>query len=332
MSSELSLISYAVGFTCKQIQAIRNESENDRSEVEKQMKTSEPIGSVANLWRFPVKSMRGELIEQTELTTRGVVGDRAYALIDVDTGKVVSAKSVKLFPRMLDCSATFVEHPKAGADLPPVLITLPDGSTVTSDSNDAAKKLSSYFGRNVRLAHTAPDDFTIDMYHPDLDSVDPRRRDTIVDQKLGSAYFAQAGLPSPVPVGAFFDCFPMSIVTNSTFDRLNELRPESRFDPRRFRMNVIVNATESGFVENDWIGHTITIGDAVRLHVAMPDSRCVMTTLAQDDLPKDSDILRTLAQHNRIQVGDAGRYPCVGVYAVVEATGTIQTGDKVEIN
>src|SRR5687768_13866601 len=119
------------------------------------MKTNEPVGSVAGLWRFPVKSMRGESIEKAELTIRGVVGDRAYALIDVDTGRVVSAKSVKLFPRMLDCRATFVEHPKAGDDLPPVLITLPDGSTITSDSSDAAQKLSSYFGRNVRLAQNA---------------------------------------------------------------------------------------------------------------------------------------------------------------------------------
>jgi uncharacterized protein YcbX len=295
--------------------------------------SSETVGSVAGLWRFPVKSMKGEPIEQAELTARGLVGDRGYALIDVDTGKVVSAKSVKLFPRMLDCRAAFVEPPKSGDELPPVRITLPDSSTVTSDSSNATQMLSSYFGRNVRLAQAAPDDFTIDMYHPDVENMNPAgHRDTVVEQKLGSAFFAAAGLASPVPVGAFFDLFPLSVVTNSTLDRLNEVRPQSRFDPRRFRMNVIVDATDVGFVENSWIGHRITIGDAVQLHVAMPDTRCVMTTLAQDELPKDNDILRTLAQHNRIQVGDAGRFPCVGVYAVVEATGTMRTGDKVELS
>jgi uncharacterized protein YcbX len=295
--------------------------------------SSETVGSVAGLWRFPVKSMKGEPIEQAELTARGLVGDRAYALIDVDTGKVVSAKSVKLFPRILDCRAAFVEPPKSNGELPPVRITLPDGSTVTSDSGDAAQMLSSYFGRNVRLAQAAPDDFTIDQYHPDIENIDPAgHRDTVVEQKLGSAFFAEAGLASPVPVGAFFDLFPLSVVTNSTLDRLNEIRPESRFDTRRFRMNVIVDATDLGFVENSWVGHTITVGEAVRLHVALPDPRCVMTTLAQDELPKDNDILRTLTQHNRIQVGDAGRFPCVGVYAVVEATGTIQTGDKVALS
>jgi uncharacterized protein YcbX len=295
--------------------------------------SKETVGSVAGLWRFPVKSMKGEPIEQAELTPRGLVGDRAYALIDVDTGKVVSAKSVKLFPRMLDCRAAFVESPKSGDELPPVRIALPDGSTVTSDSSDAAQILSSYFGRNVRLARAAPDDFTIDQYHPDVEDIDPAGyRDTVVEQKLGSAFFAEAGLASPVPVGAFFDLFPLSVVTTSTLDRLNEIRPQSRFDPRRFRMNVIVDATDVGFVENSWIGHKIAIGDAVRLQVALPDPRCVMTTLAQDELPKDNDILRTLTQHNRIQVGDAGRFPCVGVYAVVEAAGTMQTGDKVELS
>ena len=71
------------------------------------------------------------------------------------------------------------------------------------------------------------------------------------------------------------------------------------------------------------------IGDTVRLNVALPDPRCVMTTLAQDDLPNDTDILRTLTRHNRIRVGDAGQFPCAGVYAVVAASGTVRTGDRV---
>ena len=73
------------------------------------------------------------------------------------------------------------------------------------------------------------------------------------------------------------------------------------------------------------------IGDAARLRVALPDQRCVMTTLAQGDLPKDTEILRTLVQHNKIQVGDAGQFPCAGVYAVVEAPGTMRTGDPVAL-
>jgi len=296
------------------------------------MATSEVVGSVAGLWRFPVKSMRGEQLDQAELTGRGLVGDRAYALIDTDTGKVVSAKSVRLYPDLLGCRAGFVEPPRSERELPPVRITLPDGKSVTSDSSDADRVLSAYFRRDVTLARAAPADFTIDQYHPDVEDLDPEgHRDTVVEQKLGSAFFAQAGLASPVPVGSFFDLFPVSVLTTSTLDRLSELRPQSRIDQRRFRMNAIVGTKAAGFVENNWIGRELAIGDAVRLRVALPDPRCVMTTLAQDELPKDTDVLRTLTQHNRVQVGDAGQFPCAGVYALVEAPGTMRTGDRVAL-
>src|SRR4028118_2203546 len=276
--------------------------------------------------------MRGERLEQAELTEHGLVGDRAFALIDAETGKVVSAKSVKLFPGLLDCRAAFVEPPRAGGELPPVRIVLPDGTSVTSDSSDVTDVLSAYFQRDVTLARTAPDDFTIDQYHPDVEDVDPAGyRDTVVEQKLGSAFFAQIGLASPVPVGSFLDLVPGSVLTASTLGRLGELRPQSRFDQRRFRMNVIVGTEEGGFVENDWIDHELAIGEAVRLGVAMADPRCVMTTLAQEELPKDTEVLRTLTQHNRVQVGAAGLFPCAGVYAAVASAGTMRVGDRVAL-
>ena len=302
------------------------------SREEKQMATNGTVGAVAGLWRFPVKSMRGERLEQAELTEHGLVGDRTYALIDTDTGKVVSALSVRLFPDLFGCSAAFVEPPRSGSELPPVRIMLPDGTSVTSDSSDVDSVLSAYFRRDVTLARAAPDDFTIDQYHPDIEDVDPAGyRDTFVEQKLGSAFFAQAELPSPLPAGSFMDLFPVSVLTTSTLEQLSELRPQSRFDERRFRMNVIVDTEEGGFVENDWIGLELAIGEAVRLGVALPDARCVMTTLAQEDLPKDTEVLRTLAQHNRVQVGGAGLFPCAGVYAVVEAPGTMRVGDHVAL-
>jgi len=297
------------------------------------MTDSEVVGSLAELWRFPVKSMKGEQLEQAELTERGLLGDRAFALIDTDTGKVVSAKSVRLFPDLLGCQAEFTEPPQAGRELPPVRIVLPGGTSVMSNSSDVDRVLSEHFKRSVTLARSAPDDFTIDQYHPDVEDLDPAgHRDTVVEQKLGSAFFAEAGLASPVPVGSFFDLFPVTVLTTSTLEQLSGLRPESRFDQRRFRMNVIVDTTKAGFVENDWIEQELSIGDEVRLRVALPDPRCVMTTLAQGDLPNDADVLRTLTRHNRVQVGDAGQFPCAGVYAVVEAAGTLRVGDRVRLN
>ena len=134
-----------------------------------------------------------------------------------------------------------------------------------------------------------------------------------------------------MPVRSFFDLFPVSVLTTSTLEQLSELQPQSRFDERRFRMNVIIDTEEAGFVENDWISRQLAIGDAVRLSVALPDPRCVMTTLAQEELPKDSDVLRTLTRYNRVRAAGAGRFPCAGVYAVVEAPGTVRTGDEVAL-
>ena len=297
------------------------------------MSTATIVGSVAGIRVFPVKSMKGERLEQGEFTERGLLGDRAYALIDVDTGKVASAKSVRLFPELFGCSAQFVEPPQLDGELPPVRITLPDGASVTSDSGDVDRVLSAFFQRDVTLARAAPDDFTIDQYHPDVEGADPAgHRDSVVEQKLGSAFFAEAGLSSPVSVGSFFDLFPVSVLTTSTLDQLTKLEPGSSFDERRFRMNVIVDTEEAGFVENNWIGRELAIGDALRLGVALPDPRCVMTTLAQDELPRDTEVLRALVRHNRIQVGDAGLFPCVGVYAVVQASGTVRTGDSASLN
>ncbi len=184
------------------------------------------VGPIVEIWRFPVKSMQGEPLEQVELEERGVLGDRAYALIDTETGKVVSAKSVRLFPNLLECRATFVEPPQASSEMPPVRITLPNGAAVTSGSDAVDGMLSAYFRRDVTLARAAPEHFTIDQYHPDIEGADPAgHRDAVVEQKAGSALFAELGLPSPVPVGALFDAFPMSVLTTSTLDQLREAFP-----------------------------------------------------------------------------------------------------------
>ena len=291
----------------------------------------EPVGAITTLSRFPVKSMQGERLATAELTTSGFVGDRAYALVETDTGKVLSGKTPRLGSLLLGCRAAFVEPPESGDALPPVRITLPDGTSVTSDATEADAALSSLLGREVTLQRAAPDDFTIDHEHPDLADLDPEgHRNTVTESRLGAAFFAQAGVPSPVAAGSFFDLFPVSVLTTSTLAQLQTLSPESRFDARRFRMNVVVDTAASGFVENAWLGRSLQLGADARLTILLSDPRCVMTTLAQGDLPKDNEILRTLVQHNRLEVA-GGRYPCAGVYAVVESVGTISEGATASI-
>ena len=284
------------------------------------------LGTLAALWRFPVKSMLGEAVDDAHVGDRGIVGDRAYGLVERATGKVVSAKNVKAYPALLHCRATFVDAPRLGADAPPVRIDFPDGATITSDAPDANTALSRFFGRDVELRRAAPADFTIDEYNLDLAKDD---LGTEVAASLGSALWTKLGTRSPVPVGAFFDAFPLSLLTTATLARLGALRPQTRFDARRFRMNVIVDAQASGFVENGWVGRTLEIGDALRVRIVMPDPRCVITTLAQDGLPRDIEVLRTLTAHNRLPFADNTEKPCAGVYGVVVAPGSVAAGDAV---
>jgi uncharacterized protein len=127
-----------------------------------------------------------------------------------------------------------------------------------------------------------------------------------------------------MPPGTFFDSAPLHLVTTATLDKLRSLYPAGRFEPRRFRPNIIVATPPEaeGFVENDWVGREISIGPEVRLRVATTTGRCVMTTLPQGDLPHDRGILRTAVQHNDAQVG---------VYAQVLAGGRVTRGDVVTV-
>jgi len=265
-------------------------------------------GSVVSIWRYPVKSMMGEELNATEITPRGLVGDRAYALIDSSDGKVATAKNPRKWPHLFDFRATFVEQARAAAKVPTVRISLPDGTTVTSDQGDLNQILSKALNREVTLDTARRGAVNAEEYWPDMEGLD--HRETVTNFTL--------------PEEAFFDCATVHLLTTATLDRLRELYPQGRFEVRRFRPNIVVApaSSEKSFVENDWLGHTLAIGDEVRLNITGPCSRCVMTTLPQGDLPKDPGILRTAAQHNRVNVG---------VYAAVQRGGTIRRGDLVRL-
>lgn len=267
------------------------------------------LGSVASLWRYPVKSMQGEELNAVEVTDRGLLGDRAYALVDISDGKAATAKNPRKWPHLFDFRATFVEPPRSAAKLPPVRIAFPDGTTVvTSDQRDLNRILTKALSREVTCRAAQPGAVNAEEYWPDMDGLD--HRDTVTDFTL--------------PEGTFFDVAMIHLLTTATLDRLRELYPQGRFDIRRFRPNIVVQLAsgEKGFAENAWVGHTVAVGEAVRLKITAPCGRCVMTTLAQDDLVSDPGILRAAAQHNQANVG---------VYAAVARGGTIRCGDLVSL-
>jgi MOSC domain-containing protein len=265
------------------------------------------VGVLATLHRYPVKSMMGEELNAVFLTERGLFGDRSYALRDAETGKVVSAKNPKKWPSMFRFRASYTSPPDVDAVLPPVRVTLPDGGIAVSSSDDFAPALSAALGRGVTLLAAPPQNPQLEEYWPDMEELS--NRDVVTEEAM--------------PPGTFFDLAILHVLTTGTLDRFRELNPCSRFEPRRFRPNLIIDTGErKGFVENDWIGKELAIGPQVRIQVTGACPRCVMTTLPQGDLPKDPEILRTAAKYNEVHVG---------VYASVVKHGTVRIGDAVTV-
>lgn len=236
-------------------------------------------GRVIELWRYPVKSMLGEQLDRARLGPAGIEGDRAFALRNLENGRVLSAKK---YSKLLAARSRTV-----GTD---VMIDLPSGEAVNAP--EAAGALSAWLGFDVEVAR--PSDGT---------------ERPIVENEDGS-FRGRAG--------SFFDSSVVHLVTTSTLERLGELHPAGRFDPRRFRPNVVLETSEPGFVEEEWVGGSVRIGGAL-IEVTKPCSRCVMTTHAQEDLPVDRDVLRVVNKHNDEHVG---------VYGLVRETGTISLGDE----
>ena len=208
--------------------------------------------------------MMGEELNAAELTERGLLGDRAYALVDSSDGKVATAKNPRKWPRLFDFRATFIEPARAAAKLPPVRITLPDGTIATSDQGDLNQILSKALNREVTFRAAQRGAVNAEEYWPDMEGLD--HRDTVTDFTL--------------PEGTFFDVAMVHLLTTATLDRLRELYPQGRFEVRRFRPNIVVESAseEKGFVANARIGHTLGIGDGVRPEHAGSCARCVMTT------------------------------------------------------
>jgi uncharacterized protein YcbX len=264
-------------------------------------------GKVVSIWRYPVKSMLGEELNSSVVTERGLVGDRSYALVDEETGKVASAKNPRKWERLFDFRSMFVEPPKAPENIPPVRITLPNGNQIlSSEDKNTDQRLSKALGRDVRLMKASLEKPSYEEYWPDIEGL--AQRETVTDEAM--------------PSQTFFDIAVIHLMTTSTINRLRQLYPKGRFEVRRFRPNIVVETAsgEKYFIENSWIGKKLTIGEDIILRINGPCTRCVMITLPQGDLPKDLGILHTVARYNQVNVG---------VYASVLQGGTVHRVDLV---
>jgi uncharacterized protein YcbX len=274
--------------------------------------------------------MLGEELDAAQVNERGLLGDRAYALLDSATGKIASAANPRKWAALYDCRAVYDEQPRVDQPLPHVRVTLTNGETVTSTQLDWASMLTRALGRATTLVSTAPPTASYEILWPEIPGVVPVGEPVPnADQENVTAL----PVAFSAPAGTFFDFAAVHLLTMATLSQLHQLYPQGRFDARRFRPNIVMDtgADAVGFVENDWVGRTLAIGEEVRLRVLVPCPRCVRPTLAQGDLPKDPGILRTVAQHNQVPVGDFGRMGCAGVYCEVVSPGTIRRGDEIRL-
>jgi uncharacterized protein YcbX len=257
--------------------------------------------------------MMGEELNSSYVTERGFVGDRTYAVIDKQNGKVASAKNPRKWGKLFDFRSLFTDSPQVVENIPPVRITFPDGINIMSDYGDIDYSLSKTFDREVRLMKASSLEKSIyEEYWPDIDGLAQRQK--VTDETM--------------PSQTFFDIAVIHLLTTATINRLRELYPEGRFEVRRFRPNIVIESAsmEKDFVENSWVGKIITIGkdrdSSIILRVSGRCTRCVMTTLPQGDLPKDLGILSSIARYNQVSAG---------IYASVLRGGTIRRGDPIQL-
>lgn len=216
---------------------------------------------ITQIWRYPVKSLRGETLASSPVDARGLRGDRLWAVRDTVDGKLGSGKNTRRFrrfpgPTLLSLSARYPVEPEADPDAvaAPVVV-------------DAQ-------GREYPVADGSADRFF-------------RRRTGIAT--LSVAREAEVN---------HFDEEPVSLIGTATLRWVEQQLPGVATDARRFRPNLVVRTAEP-FEEESWVGRTVRVGaggDAAELAFTHVLERCVMTTMEQADLPPALGMLKMLGQ------------------------------------
>jgi uncharacterized protein len=292
------------------------------------------VGEVAGLWRYPVKSLGGESLEEADVGPRGLLGDRLWAVRDVEADITASARRV---PALLTATARYCDPVPSTAGpghVPQVEISFPDGTVLPSDDANVDAKLSELAGRRMRLTALPSVEDT---------SLHRLKREQRVRARSASSARADLGVAdeekfpdaSMVPIadlltlarystppGMFADLAPLHLITETSVATIAAELGGS-LDVRRFRPNVVIRlaAAEGDLPEAEWPGSSLWVGDA-RLTVRMQTLRCVVPSRAHAGLGVDRRITSAVA-------GRARR--CLGVYADVSDTGAVRVGDVIEV-
>ena len=274
-------------------------------------------GTVRHIYRYPLKSGLGEAIGYARVTEAGLEGDRAYALVDRETGKVVSAKRPKLWRKMLLLSA------QTGAVGGHIAVKFPDGRTEFSNTDSFVLALCEFLGRPVDLATSRNDGMQLDRLRPDEILVTGPDSDSTMDVHA---------IARETPGQGFQDLAPIHLVTTSTLRALAMADEPENLNGMCYRPNLVIDMDGTAtFAENDWTGRPVTIG-SVELRIMSPTPRCAVPTLAHGTDGKfRPEILRAINRLNRIAFEGTEALPCVGAYAQVVTAGEIRPGDAVTL-
>ena len=281
------------------------------------------LGKVDSIFRYPVKSMMGEKIEETCVTSNGVLGDRVWAVRDEVRGGIRGAKKI---PQLMQLSAACIVEPTGyGSD--PTAVTLADGEVIRTDDQNINARLSQALDHRVTIWPIMPKE-QLDHYRrgaPDSDDLETELRQVFgrtTDEPLPDlSIFPPEILEYESPPGTYFDAFPLLILSKRSLAAMNQRQPASIFDRKRFRPNLLIEDFNSvgDFPEEAWEGFRLKVGSVVlKAEVVCP--RCVVTTHGFEKLPKDPSIMRALVKENNGNLG---------LYASVEEPGKISAGDKI---
>jgi uncharacterized protein len=256
------------------------------------------IGTVESLWRYPVKSMRGEELDEVFAGYAGVYGDRLFAFESSANSEGFPFFTGRDQRQMIRYKAQFRNPEKAARP-----INLADAEK--SGTNPISAK---------------PDELMIDVETPDGKTFaidDPALIDHV---RAGTE--AKHTITLLRSEKALTDCRPISMFAVQSAKKLGE-ETGVEVDKRRFRANVYVNLKSAkGFEENEFVGRSLRIGSKVVVAVLERDPRCMMITLDPDTAEKTPAILKKVAQAH-------GGF--AGVYGAVLAEGMIRKGDPVEL-
>lgn len=279
------------------------------------------VGSVKELWRYPVKSMVGESVDSVQVESYGVFGDRMWSVRDDQVGEITG---VRKKPKLLRCTAAYSEQPR-GDTIPDVDVTLPNGEVLSSADTALTAALSGLLGGPVSLHALQPKS---NWKH--------YRIANVIGAKEIKRQFASKDLPDMssfswktlaelmlfvTPLGRYYDAYPLHILTTNSLQRMAEIEPEGDFDTRRFRPNILIESPDgrADFDEFAWVGGTLSIGEVV-IRCESPTVRCSAPAQPQAGMEKSAKVVRAMNQHT-------GRN--LGINATVVKTGSIRVGDEV---